>query len=214
MNRCSPPLTRRAGRGMLGLFMLLMILGPLGCASAKPKEHWWQFWRSKPAVEAGTFNPDTVVLPPPPETVRGAPGTGTLPPPPVTGANALTNEGAAPLRTPPGPAVSELRTVYFDFDSAELSPEATATLDQNAQWLLAHPAIQILIEGHCDERGSVEYNFSLGERRANMVRTYLTQKGVAPDTLHTISYGKDRPVDPARSEDAFRKNRRAQFFVY
>ena len=198
-------------RALLGAFALMMALGPLGCASTLPREHWWQFWRPKATATSGVFAADKVVLPPPPDVLGGAAGGSTLPPPPVTGAT--TTEGDV-LRQRADQTVSQLQTVHFDYDSSDLSPEAMRALDQNAQWLLGHPGLNILIEGHCDERGSVEYNLNLGDRRAKTVRAYLTQKGVPGDSLHTMSYGKERPLDPARTEAAFQKNRRAQFFVY
>ena len=74
--------------------------------------------------------------------------------------------------------------------------------------------VEIQIEGHCDERGTLEYNLLLGERRAKAVKAYLVQRGVQPEVLHTISYGEERPIDPEGSDVAFSKNRRAQFLVY
>lgn len=99
--------------------------------------------------------------------------------------------------------------VFFAFDKYNLTPEARYTLQQQAAWLAEHPSVNILIEGHCDERGTREYNLALGERRANAAEDYLVTLGVAANRITTISYGKERPVDPASNETAWAKNRRA-----
>ena len=88
-----------------------------------------------------------------------------------------------------------------------------AIIEKKAQFLKQHPDQKTLIEGHCDERGSVEYNLALGERRAAAVRNQLISFGVDPDRIQTVSYGKERPVDPAHTEEAWAKNRRAQFVL-
>lgn len=111
----------------------------------------------------------------------------------------------------PSEEIPELRTVYFDFDKSELRPDAVATLNANADWLLANPDVIIQIEGHCDERGTREYNFSLGERRAKSVIQYLVQRGVDPERMYFISYGEDRPVALGHDEAAWSLNRRAEF---
>lgn len=106
-----------------------------------------------------------------------------------------------------------LEDVHFDFDSAVLSPEARATLDSHAELLETYSSMEILIEGHCDERGTVEYNLALGERRADAIRNYLTNLGISPDRMKTISYGKEFPLDPRHNEEAWRKNRRGHFEI-
>jgi len=107
----------------------------------------------------------------------------------------------------------ELRTVYFDFDKADLTPKARADLEYNAQKLNEHKSVRVLIEGHCDERGTIEYNLALGERRALAVRNYLINLGVDANRLATISYGEEKPVDNRHNEEAWAKNRRAEFNV-
>ena len=92
-----------------------------------------------------------------------------------------------------------------------MSPEK---LDNAIAWLESHPDVQILIEGHCDERGTREYNLNLGQRRANSVKEYLVGKGIDPNRLHTISYGEERPIELGMSESAYAQNRRVQFLVY
>jgi peptidoglycan-associated lipoprotein len=108
---------------------------------------------------------------------------------------------------------SPLADVHFDFDTATLSAQARETLAQHAQWLKAHPGARVTIEGHCDERGTVEYNLALGEQRARAVRDYLVELGVAGARLTTASYGKERPLDPGHDEAAWARNRRAHFAV-
>lgn len=102
-------------------------------------------------------------------------------------------------------------TVFFGFNEATLTDEARTALNNNAEYLRNHEGQRIQIEGHCDSRGSTEYNLALGERRAMAVRKYLVKLGVNPTRLEIISYGEERPVDPAQNEDAWSQNRRAEF---
>jgi peptidoglycan-associated lipoprotein len=106
-----------------------------------------------------------------------------------------------------------LEDIHFDFDKFNLIPEARKILDKHAAWLLKHKDYKVIIEGHCDERGTTEYNLALGERRAAAAAKYLVSLGVEETRIETISYGKERPLDPGRNEDAWAKNRRAHFFV-
>jgi len=107
-----------------------------------------------------------------------------------------------------------LKTVYFDFDSAELTGETKEVLRQNAAWLREHPQVEVQAQGHCDERGTVEYNFNLGQRRADAVKSFLVGLGVAADRIHTISYGEERPAVLGHNEEAWRLNRRVEFHAY
>jgi peptidoglycan-associated lipoprotein len=114
------------------------------------------------------------------------------------------------------PATGEggpLEDVHFEYDQARLSDQARAVIERHALWLQNHRAAKVAIEGHCDERGTVDYNLALGEQRARAVRDYLTSLGVAGDRVTTVSYGKERPLDPASNESAWAKNRRAHFVV-
>lgn len=108
---------------------------------------------------------------------------------------------------------SQLKDVFFDFDKSDVRDDARDTLKANADWIKAHPAAKVQIEGHCDERGTNEYNLALGERRANAVKKYLSSLGVEADRLYTISYGEELPIDPGHAEEAWAKNRRAHFLV-
>ncbi len=108
---------------------------------------------------------------------------------------------------------SPLQPVFFELDSAEISAEGQKTLASNAEVLKKYTSWVISIEGHCDERGTAEYNLALGERRALAARTYLVSLGITPERLRTVSYGKEFPFDPNHTEDAWAKNRRAHFVV-
>ena len=99
--------------------------------------------------------------------------------------------------------------VLFAVDQSVLTPEAQATLDGQADWLLTNTAYSALVEGHADEQGTREYNIALGARRAEAVQTYLISRGVAPNRLRTISYGKERPIEICSEEACYRQNRRA-----
>jgi len=108
-------------------------------------------------------------------------------------------------------AAGHLKTVYFDFDKYDLSESTRATLRQNADWLRANPGNSIVIEGHCDERGSIEYNLALGERRANATREFLASLGAGDTNVRIVTYGEERPAVQGTSESAWAKNRRAEF---
>jgi peptidoglycan-associated lipoprotein len=99
--------------------------------------------------------------------------------------------------------------VYFDYDSYEIRGDAQTTLQKQAAWLQQYANYTILVEGHCDERGTREYNLALGDRRANAVKNYLVALDISPARILTISYGEERPADPGHDEAAWSKNRRA-----
>lgn len=104
-----------------------------------------------------------------------------------------------------------LNTVNFEYDKARLTSRAKKTLQENAEWIKSHSDINIQIEGHCDSRGSIEYNLSLGERRAKATKDYLVSLGVAPESVSIISYGEEKLLDYGDTESAHAKNRRANF---
>ncbi len=108
-------------------------------------------------------------------------------------------------------ATNNLGRIHFDFDQYTLTTAAKDQLASNAALLKAAPAVKVQIEGHCDERGSDEYNLALGEKRALATKNYLVSLGVAVDRMSIISYGEEMPLDPANSEAAWAKNRRAEF---
>lgn len=106
-----------------------------------------------------------------------------------------------------------LQTVNFPYDSFALDEQGKATLAGNVQILKDKPSLAIQIEGHCDERGGIQYNIALGEKRANAVRGYLRQQGIQGERITTISFGKERPLDQGKTEEAYAKNRRANFVI-
>ncbi len=103
--------------------------------------------------------------------------------------------------------------IYFQFDKSTLLPEAKATLREKAKWLLAHSSVSVIIEGHCDERGTGEYNIALGDRRGRSAKSYLVNLGVGSHRMTTISYGEEKPIALGHNERAWAKNRRAQFVI-
>jgi len=146
---------------------------------------------------------------PPPPTAEAQPRPVAPPPPP------------APVPTPPpGPSISQQafqefqnQDIYFDFDKYDLRTDARTTLDRKASFLNQNSSVRVQVEGHCDERGTNEYNMALGERRANAAKQYLTTAGISAGRLSTISYGEERPLDPGHTEAAWARNRRAHFVV-
>ena len=132
--------------------------------------------------------------PPPTETTTPPPPSETTPPPPPSGETGerLTLEDA-----------------FFDFDDFSLRQDAKSALERDGKYLEKNSGTNVVIEGHCDERGSVEYNLALGEKRARAAKDYLVSYGVSGNRLTTISYGKERPFDPGHDESAWSKNRRA-----
>jgi len=99
--------------------------------------------------------------------------------------------------------------LYFEFDQSDVQPEYAELLEAHASYLRDHPGVNVLIEGHADERGTPEYNIALGERRAKAVASYLEALGVLPSQLSTVSYGEEKPLDVSHTEEALSKNRRA-----
>ena len=110
----------------------------------------------------------------------------------------------------PAPEVGELRWVYFDFDRYALRPDQREALLHDASLLKANPESEIRIEGHCDERGTTDYNLALGDLRANAARNFLVAQGISAGRITTVSYGEERPADPGHDEAAWARNRRAE----
>jgi len=121
-------------------------------------------------------------------------------------------EAEVPAVTP-GSAQDLIATVgdrvFFDFDKADISAASVETLTKQAAWLKAFPQVTLILEGHCDERGTREYNLALGDRRANAMKEYLVSRGISVNRLYTISYGKERPAVVGSNEEAWAQNRRA-----
>ncbi|MBY8828458.1 peptidoglycan-associated lipoprotein Pal [Hephaestia mangrovi] len=151
---------------------------------------------------AGCSKKRPAELPPPPSE--------TPPPAPAP----VDNSGQVGNTVVPGSAADFKQsvssdTVHFDTDKSDIDPEAQQILDSQAQWLAKYPNVRITIEGHCDERGTREYNLALGDRRANAAKNYLAERGVDPSRINTISYGKERPIALGSDEASWAQNRRA-----
>ena len=134
----------------------------------------------------------------------------------TTPPQAVDTTPVVPEEPPPPPPKleeSQFQTIYFDFDKYNLLSKAKASLEHNYELLKRFPNAIIKIEGHCDERGTVEYNLSLGEKRAKAARDYLIGLGIEPHRISVLSYGKERPVDLRHNEEAWAKNRRDEFRV-
>lgn len=117
---------------------------------------------------------------------------------------------------PPAPApapMPAMRTIYFDFDRSDIRPDASADLAVDLAALQAAPQVMVEIEGHCDERGSTEYNLALGQRRADAAARWLVNGGIARSRIRTTSYGEERPADRGHDEDAWARNRRAELVI-
>ena len=167
----------------------------------------------KPPVARPTPPP-----PPPPSSSSAQPGRPPAPPEPVAEPTVVPQE---PIRDERIASASlddlnrdsPLKPAFFDYDSSELSPEAQRALDDDARILKQYGAWTVTLEGHCDERGTPEYNLALGERRAVAARAYLVSLGISADRLRTVSYGKEFPFDPGHDDAAYAKNRRAHFVI-
>ena len=170
------------------------------------------------ACNKGNKPPVARPMPPPPATAGDTVGTAPPPPPkPVM----------EPVIVPPMPAEdtigskslddlnrdSPLQPLFFPLDSSDVSPEGQQVLQANAAVLKKYPNMQITIEGHCDERGTAEYNLALGERRALAAKNYLVSLGIPADKVKTVSYGKEFPFDAGHDDAAWAKNRRAHFVI-
>jgi peptidoglycan-associated lipoprotein len=153
----------------------------------------------------GSASTTAATPPPAPAPVQSAPPTAatTTPAPSSTARPAVQDFAAVP----------ELADVFFDFDKYDIRPGDAKTLDANANWLKSNPNHLMLIEGHCDERGTNEYNLALGERRAKSTMNYLVSQGVQANRITIISYGEERPQCTEHTEACWAKNRRAHFLV-
>ena len=167
-------------RRLTSLLLLLALAAGATIGCAKKSKELPPTVPPTPPVTA----PDTTPPPPPP------------PPPKTEAPSGVKNEDFAPA--------------LFDFDSYTLREDARAALDKDAGLLRSNASVNVTVEGHCDERGTAEYNQALGEKRAQAARDYLVSAGIDAGRLQTVSYGKERPVDPGHDESAWAKNRRAQ----
>lgn len=137
------------------------------------------------------------------------------PPPEPVAPPAPPVEPVRPAELTPAPVPEKIvfEDAFFDFDKFSLRADVLVTMQRNAETLLEHPQLRILIEGHCDERGTVEYNLALGDRRARATKEFLIKYGVAVGRIETISYGEERPFAYGHNEEAWAQNRRAHFVI-
>jgi peptidoglycan-associated lipoprotein len=158
---------------------------------------------SVPAPQAAQPSPRTAETP----VTRPAPPAET----PVQPRPAAPAAAAPAAQPAPGP--SPLKDVFFDYDKSSIRDDQKAALNDNVGWLKGNTSAKVLLEGHCDERGTAEYNLGLGERRAKAVKDYLIAAGIAADRISTISYGKERPFVLGHDESAWKWNRRGHFVL-
>ncbi len=155
--------------------------------------------------------------PPPPnwsaENANASSGTPTAAAKPQAPADPSTTSSLDALRKGESAAGGPLKDIGFNFDSADLSETARATLKANAEWLKSNASARVQIEGHCDERGAADYNMALGAKRAQAAMDYLVTLGIVSNRLSTISYGEEIPVCKEHNEECWVKNRRARFVV-
>jgi peptidoglycan-associated lipoprotein len=162
--------------------------------------------------------PAPVAPAPAPVAPAPAPTQATPPaPPPVVAAPAPAPTPAPPPAPRPAPkefqANAALKAIHFDFDKSDIRPADAKILDASLAWLKANPTNLLLIEGHCDERGTSDYNLALGDRRAKAAMAYLVARGVRADRISVISFGEERPACTEHNEKCWAENRRAQFLV-
>jgi peptidoglycan-associated lipoprotein len=168
----------------------------------------------KPATTASTSAPAPAAAPAPaPRATPPAASPRTAAPAPAPAPAPLAGPAAARPSPKEFAAVDALKDVHFEFDKYDIRPEDAKTLDANASWLKSNAENLVLIEGHCDERGTNEYNLALGERRAKATMNYLVSQGIQANRITIISYGEERPVCNEKTDSCWAKNRRAHFLV-
>ena len=185
-------MTRRTATMVLA-FLLAAALGTTAACKKKPPT---TAPGARPVIEEPTRPREERVVPPPP-----------------TGAPTDVESSQLPADVNAINARGYLKDAFFDYDKADLRDDARTALSTDAEWLKRYRSIQFLIEGHCDERGTSEYNLALGDRRANAAKEYLVSLGVDASRVKTVSYGKERPFCNESSEDCWQQNRRAHFLV-
>jgi peptidoglycan-associated lipoprotein len=185
------------------LFLLLAAVLVAGCAKQQTVKSG-----EAAGTPAGEAAPSAA---PGAEGIREAPVTEA--PPPSAGSTVLAAKAAEAGVAVTEEKPSRFADVLFDFDKADLKEEGKTACQAVAEYLRKNPKAKVMIEGHCDERGTAEYNLALGERRAVAVRNYLVSLGVPKGAISTVSFGKERPLDPGHTEEAWAKNRRAHFLL-
>jgi peptidoglycan-associated lipoprotein len=189
----------RSGVRLAALVVVIVAIMAGACSKKKPPVS-----RPMPPPPPAATEPTTPPPPAPPQPVGEQP---VVPSQPI-GESSIDSKPLDELNRE-----GLLKPIFFGYDESELSPESQQALNDDAALLKQHRTWVVTIEGHCDERGTAEYNLALGERRAVAVRTYLVSLGIAADRLHTVSYGKEFPFDAGHGEASWAKNRRAHFVI-
>jgi peptidoglycan-associated lipoprotein len=170
----------------------------------------------QPALtQASAPPPQAVVAAPPPPPAPAPPPPAPAPAPPAPAPLAAPTPAPPPAPTPPAEFAENraLADIHFEFDKSAIRPRDARILDANARWLKENPKTLVLIEGHCDERGTNEYNAALGERRAVAARQYLESRGIEASRMSIISYGEERPTCGEHTASCWARNRRAHFLT-
>ena len=181
--------------GLLAVVLLVVLIG--ACAKRQPPV-------ARPAPPPGPPVVGSTPPPAPPEPVGE---------PPIVPAEPVVEPSIDSRSLDDLNRESPLKPVFFGYDSAEVDAEGQRALTENAELLKRSPTWVVTIEGHCDERGTAEYNLALGERRALAARNYLVSLGIAATRVRTVSYGKEFPFDPGHAEASWARNRRAHFVI-
>jgi peptidoglycan-associated lipoprotein len=188
---------RRDSKALIVLVLLLTVVVG-ACKKAKPPVARPM---PPPAVDESANKPPAPPAPPQPVSEP-------VPVPPMPVEDSISSKSLDDLNRD-----SPLRPLFFELDSSDVSAEGQKVMQDNAAVLKKYPGMQITIEGHCDERGTAEYNLALGERRALAAKNYLVSLGIPADKIKTVSYGKEFPFDPGHDDAAWRNNRRAHFVI-
>jgi peptidoglycan-associated lipoprotein len=185
---------------------LVIVATPSACSRKKPPVA-----RPTPPPPSVNTTVDTAPPPPPAPLPEPEPPVASVPAEPAVASSPMVDYNARSLDELN--RESPLQPVYYGLDSSDVAGDMQATLQKNAEILKQYPSWVVTIEGHCDERGTAEYNLALGERRAQSARAYLVSLGIPAERLKIVSYGKEFPFDPGSTEEAYAKNRRAHFVV-
>ena len=179
---------------MKRLVLPLLLAAVLAGCSSKPSSPPVTAASPDPVSTAGTREPST--------TDVGADDT-----------KVFTEDGRGTVRDSTPPVGGYLKDIFFELDKAELSPEQRDVVGVNADWIRKNPTVRVLVEGHCDERGTAQYNLALGERRASAVKEFLVSLGIDGGRVQIVSYGKERPFNPGHDDAAWAQNRRGHFVI-
>jgi peptidoglycan-associated lipoprotein len=190
-------MTKLRNATLFGLVVCLVLIAPVACHKAPPP----------------TVTPTPQAPPPPPPVTTVAPTTDFVKPAVEPTATSETLPRDLDALNAQAQSRGWIQDAFFAFDDSTLTSESQTALTASATWLKAHADYNLLIEGHCDERGTEQYNLALGDRRANTAREYLGTLGVDPARMRTVSYGVERPFDPGHNEEAWAKNRRAHLVL-